>query len=48
MTRAIKNFGTFVWRCARLALDGDGRYYLWIGSLFVPVLQCGKGAHPKG
>ena len=46
MTRAIKNYGTFLLRCARLALDGDWRYYLWIGTLFVLCLL-GLNAYAK-
>ncbi len=38
MIRAIKNYFTFLSRCARIALIGDWRYYAWTGGLFVFVL----------
>jgi Ni/Fe-hydrogenase subunit HybB-like protein len=33
MTQAIRNYFTFLGRCARLAVDGDWRYYTWMGAL---------------
>jgi Ni/Fe-hydrogenase subunit HybB-like protein len=38
MTRAIKDYGTFLLRCAGLACSGDWRYYLWTGFLFAVCL----------
>ncbi len=38
MTAAIRDFCTFVLRCARLIFEGDWRYYLWTGSLFAVCL----------
>ncbi len=46
MNRAIKNYCTFLWRCARLLSEGDWRYYLWIGSLFA-VCLLGLNAYAK-
>jgi Ni/Fe-hydrogenase subunit HybB-like protein len=46
MSAAVKNFSTFLWRCARLSLEGDWRYYLWTGSLFV-VCLLGLNAYAK-
>ncbi len=46
MSRAIKNYCTFLWRCARLTCEGDWRYYLWIGSLFA-VCLLGLNAYAK-
>src|SRR5947208_8674363 len=33
MTKAIRNYFTFLWRCARVAFHGDWRYYTWMGAL---------------
>lgn len=33
MTRAIKNYLIFLYRCACVAFEGDWRYYLWMGTL---------------
>ncbi len=33
MTRAIRNYFVFLWRCARIAFVGDWRYYTWMGLL---------------
>ena len=46
MNRAIRNYSTFLWRCARLVLEGDWRYYLWIGLLFA-VCLLGLNAYAK-
>jgi len=46
MNRAIKNYCTFLWRCARLTCEGDWRYYLWIGLLFA-VCLLGLNAYAK-
>jgi Ni/Fe-hydrogenase subunit HybB-like protein len=46
MTRAIRNYGAFLWRCARLTLEGDWRYFFWTGALFV-VCLLGLNAYAK-
>jgi Ni/Fe-hydrogenase subunit HybB-like protein len=46
MIRAAKDFGTFLLRCARLATEGDWRYYLWLGVLFALCLV-GLNAYAK-
>ncbi len=46
MIRAIKDYCTFLRRCARLACEGDWRYYLWVGSLFA-VCLLGLNAYAK-
>ncbi len=38
MRRAVRNYFVFIWRCARIALVGDWRYYAWMGVLTVFVL----------
>ncbi len=38
MRQAVKNYGVFLWRCARLVFEGDWRYYLWVGLLFAVCL----------
>ena len=38
MTRAIRNYLVFLWRCARIAFVGDWRYYAWMGGLTVVCL----------
>ncbi len=35
MTQAIRDYSTFLWRCARIAFIGDWRYYTWMGVLTV-------------
>ena len=35
MTQAIRDYSTFLWRCARVAFVGDWRYYTWMGVLTV-------------
>jgi Ni/Fe-hydrogenase subunit HybB-like protein len=46
MSRAIKDYVAFLWRCARMALEGDWRYYLWTGALF-SVCLLGLNAYAK-
>ncbi len=38
MITATRNYLVFIRRCLGLALDGDWRYYAWIGALFVVCL----------
>jgi Ni/Fe-hydrogenase subunit HybB-like protein len=38
MTRAIRNYFVFLWRCARVAFVGDWRYCAWMGALTVVCL----------
>lgn len=38
MITAAKNYGIFIWRCARIAFVGDWRYYTWMGLLTAIVL----------
>ena len=38
LRRSTKNYLTFLWRCGRIAFDGDWRYYAWMGLLSVIVL----------
>src|SRR4051812_48385829 len=35
MITAIRNYFTFLWRCARIAFVGDWRYYAWMSALSV-------------
>ena len=35
MRTAIRNYGVFLGRCARVAFVGDARYYAWMGALTV-------------
>jgi molybdopterin-containing oxidoreductase family membrane subunit len=46
MKQAVKNYFTFLWRCGRLSLEGDWRYYLWMGGLFA-VCLLGLNAYAK-
>lgn len=46
MTQAIKNYLTFLYRCARLSFEGDWRYYTWMGSLAALCL-IGLNAYAK-
>lgn len=46
MRQAVKNYGIFLWRCGRLAFQGDWRYHLWIGALFA-VCLLGLNAYAK-
>jgi len=43
---AIKNYLRFLWRCVRLTIEGDWRYYLWVGLLFALCLL-GLNAYAK-
>ena len=46
MITALQNYLRFLWRCGRLAFDGDWRYYSWAGFLiFVSLL--GLNAYAK-
>ena len=38
MMRPVRNYLAFLWRCARIAFDGDWRYYAWMGALSVICL----------
>lgn len=33
MRTAVRNYSVFLWRCARVAVVGDWRYYAWMGIL---------------
>ena len=46
MKQAVKNYCTFLWRCGRLTVDGDWRYYLWMGTLFA-ICLVGLNAYAK-
>src|SRR5436190_3462183 len=46
MIQATKNYFTFLWRCARIAFDGDWRYYAWMGLLTV-ICLVGLNAYAK-
>jgi molybdopterin-containing oxidoreductase family membrane subunit len=46
MKQAVKNYFTFLWRCGRLALEGDWRYHLWMGALFA-ICLIGLNAYAK-
>ncbi len=46
MTRAIRNYFTFLARCGRIAFVGDWRYYTWMGILTVFCLL-GLNAYAK-
>ncbi len=46
MIRALKDYLGFLWRCARMACDGDWRYYLWTGGLFA-ICLLGLNAYAK-
>jgi Ni/Fe-hydrogenase subunit HybB-like protein len=46
MTRAIRNYFVFLWRCGRIAFVGDWRYYTWMGLLTVICLM-GLNAYCK-
>src|SRR5215469_2750168 len=48
--RAVRNYFVFLWRCARVALVGDWRYYAWTGALAIVCLlslnaYCRQFAH---
>ena len=38
MKQAVKDYLVFLWRCGRLVFEGDWRYHLWMGFLFVVCL----------
>src|ERR1041384_3791550 len=38
LTTKARNYFVFLWRCARIAFDGDWRYYAWMGLLSIVVL----------
>jgi len=44
--KPIKNYLRFLMRCGAIALDGDWRYFLWLGLLFV-VCLLGLNAYAK-
>src|SRR5437870_2421935 len=46
MRSAIKGYFIFLYRCARLAFEGDWRYYLWTGVL-VAISLLGLNAYAK-
>jgi len=46
MISAARNYGTFLWRCARVTTVGDWRYYAWVG-LLVAVALVGLNAYCK-
>ena len=46
MITGIRNYGTFLWRCARVAFVGDWRYYAWMG-LLTAVALFGLNAYCK-
>lgn len=46
MKQAIRNYFVFLWRCGRLAFEGDWRYYTWMGGLIV-VCLLGLNAYCK-
>ncbi len=46
MTTAIRNYGTFLARCARVAFVGDARYYGWMG-LLTAIALVGLNAYCK-
>ncbi len=46
LQRKTRNYLVFLWRCARIAFDGDWRYYAWMGVLSCIVLL-GINAYAK-
>ncbi|HAM72267.1 MAG TPA: polysulfide reductase, partial [Verrucomicrobiales bacterium] len=46
MIKAARNYLVFLWRCATLALEGDWRYYSWVGLLTL-VCLLGLNAYAK-
>jgi len=46
MTKAIRNYFVFLWRCGRIAFVGDWRYYTWMGVLTV-ICLLGLNAYAK-
>lgn len=46
MITAVRNYSSFLWRCARVATVGDWRYYAWMG-LLAAVTLIGLNAYCK-
>ena len=46
MSKAVKNYLVFLYRCGRVAFEGDWRYYLWMG-LLIAVCLIGLNAYAK-
>jgi len=46
MITAIRNYLTFLWRCAKIAFVGDWRYYAWMG-LLTTICLIGINAYCK-
>jgi molybdopterin-containing oxidoreductase family membrane subunit len=46
MTRAIRNYLVFLWRCAVMVFEGDWHYYAWVGLLSLVSLM-GLNAYAK-
>ena len=46
MTRGIRNYLTFLRRCARIAFVGDWRYYAWMG-LLTTICLLGLNAYAR-
>src|SRR6266536_2876794 len=46
MSKAIKNYLIFLYRCGPIAFEGDWRYYLWMGSL-TAICLLGLNAYAK-
>ncbi len=46
MITAARNYGSFLWRCARVTTVGDWRYYAWMG-LLAAVTLIGLNAYCK-
>jgi len=46
MNQAVKNDLVFIYRCGRIAFEGDWRYYLWMGSL-TAICLLGLNAYAK-
>jgi Ni/Fe-hydrogenase subunit HybB-like protein len=46
MTKAIRNYLVFLWRCARIAFVGDWRYHAWMGVL-TAICLLGLNAYAK-
>jgi Ni/Fe-hydrogenase subunit HybB-like protein len=44
--QATRNYFVFLWRCARIALVGDWRYYAWVG-LLTAICLLGLNAYCK-
>ena len=46
MIQFARSYSRFLWRCAKVAFDGDWRYFAWLGFLFAVVLL-GVNAYAK-